>query len=170
MNAVEEYLLGSSTLHARLCLVTDVLGKFVSSAPRAVDLAQLEKHTGRPARELQKVCAMLCREGLLLPCPKQSQRWELACRASDVTLEDAFRCVAAEKAVRGRCKADHKAAPDAADLPHRDVDLLVTQATMGIQQSVFQHLRQFSLDRLKVGASTMFPASHAVVWPRLSFS
>ncbi|WP_292933107.1 hypothetical protein [Noviherbaspirillum sp.] len=166
MNAVDEYLLGSSTLYARLCLVTDVLGEFVSSAPREVGLAQLEKHTGRSARELQKVCAMLCREGLLLLCPTQAPHWKLACEASDVTLEDAFRCVAAEKAARER----HKAAPDAADMPHREVDLLVMQATMGIQQSVLQHLRQFSLDRLKVGASAMLPTSRAVVWPRLSFS
>lgn len=174
MNAVDAYLLGNSALHARLCLVTEVLGKFVSGAPREVSLAQLEKHTGRSARDLQKVCAMLCREGLLAPCPQQAQHWRLACEASRVTLEDAFRCVAAEKAARGRYKAGqragHNAAPDVADMPHREVDLLVMQATMGIQQSVFQHLRQFSLDRLKVGASAMFPASRTVVWPRLSFS
>ena len=34
--------------------------------------------------------------------------------------------------------------------------MLVMQATMGINQSIFQHLRQFSLDRLKISAAGMF--------------
>jgi hypothetical protein len=35
----------------------------------------------------------------------------------------------------------------------RDVDLLAMQVTMSVNQSVFQHLRKFSLDRLKLGNS-----------------
>lgn len=166
MSNVDHYLLGNAALHARLCLVTEVLGKFVSGAPRAVGIAQLEKQTGRPARELQKLCAMLCREGLLQPYPQQAQHWTLACEASQVTLEDVFRCVVAEKAARERPKP----VPEAADTPRREVDLLLMQATMGIQQSVFQHLRRFSLDRLKVGAVGMLPVDRATVWPRVSFS
>jgi len=38
-----------------------------------------------------------------------------------------------------------------------DVDLLVTQAMIAINQSVFKHQRQFSLDRLKISAAGMFP-------------
>lgn len=169
MNTVNQYLLGDSALHARLCLLTEVLGKFVSGAPRAIGIAQLEKDTGRTVRELQKLCAMLCREGLLQPHPHQAQHWMLACEASLVTLEDAFRCVLAEQAARER-SSKAKAMPDAADTSRREVDLLVMQATMGIEQSVFQHLRQFSLDRLKVGAAGMFASPRANVWPRLSYS
>jgi len=155
MSAIDQYLLGNSALYERLCLITEVLGKFVSCAPRAVDIAQLEKHTGRPAKELQTLCAMLCREQLLHPHPEQRHSWRLACEASRVTLEDAFRCVMAEQAARAR-PGRPKAAPTLEDAPRREVDLLVMQATMGIHQSVFQHLRQFSLDRLKVTAAGAF--------------
>jgi DNA-binding IscR family transcriptional regulator len=173
MSAVDQYILGSGVLYERLCLITEVLGRFVSSAPRAVDIAQLEKHTGRPAKELLRLCAMLCREQLLQPHPGQVRCWELARDASQVTLEDAFRCAMNEQAARarpGRVKASVVA--DAA--PRREVDMLVMQATMGINQSVFQHLRQFSLDRLKVSAAGMFGSRRAApdCWPhrRLSFS
>jgi hypothetical protein len=169
MSTFDHYLLGNAALYARLCLVTEVLGKFVSGAPRAVGIDQLEKQTGRPVRELQKLCAMLCREGLLQPHPQQAQHWMLACEASGVTLEDAFRCVVGEKAARGRGKVSSELA-ETADTPRREVDLLVMQATMEIQQSVFQHLRQFSLDRLKIAATGMSPAQRTSMWPRLSFS
>lgn len=167
MNALDQYLLGDRTLYARVCLVTEVLGKFVTSAPRAVDLAQLEKQTGKTTRELLKLCAMLCREGLLLQ--HQPRQWTLACEASSVTLEDAFRCVFTEQATRAR-PGRHKAEQDAGATPRRDVDLLVMQATMGIQQGVLKHLRQFSLDRLKLGAPVMFAPPAPNAWPRLSFS
>jgi len=173
MSTLDQYLLGDRALYARVCLVTEVLGKFVSSAPRAVGLAQLEKQTGKPARELLKLCTLLCSDGLLLQ--HQPRQWTLACEASSVTLEDAFRCVFTEQAARarpGRPKAEANAAnaANAADMPRRDVDLLVMQATMGIQQGVFKHLRQFSLDRLKVGTPGMFAPPGPNAWPRLSFS
>lgn len=180
MSAVDQYILGNSALYERLCLITEVLGKFVSSAPRAVDIAQLEKQTGRPAKELQKLCAVLCREQLLQPQPGQPHCWRLACEASRVTLEDAFRCVVAEKVTRAKTKAAsgaHEATGTAASdnaVPRREVDLLVMQATMDINQSVFRHLRQFSLDRLKVTAAGMLPVRRPAIeawpYPRLSYS
>lgn len=166
MSAIDHYILGDAAFHARLSLVTEVLGKFVSAAPRAVDMAQLEKQKGRTTRELLRVCALLCREGLLTMEPKHSRRWKLTCAASVVTLEDVFRCVVAEKTVRGRAGLNN----DEADASPREVDLLLMQATMEIQQSVFHHLRQFSLDRLKVGAAGMFPAHVPPIWPRLSYA
>ncbi len=92
----------------RLCLITEVLGKFVSCAPGAINLAQLEQETGRTARELHKLCAILCREQLLHPHPEQPQCWQLACEASRVTLEDAFRCAVAEKSTRSRPRAEEE--------------------------------------------------------------
>lgn len=160
MSSVDNYILGDSALYARLCMITSVLGKFVSSMPRAVSLQQLEEQTGRPARELVKLCNLLCRENLLLPHPDRPHSWMLACEASQVTLEDAFRCAVAEQASRAR-PGRQKSAPENADGVQREVDLLVMQATMGINQSVFQHLRQFSLDRLKVSAAGMFPTRRA---------
>lgn len=41
MNTMDQAILGSGILHERLCLITEVLGRFVSCAPRALDIAQL---------------------------------------------------------------------------------------------------------------------------------
>lgn len=172
MSAIQQAILGSGVLYDRLCLITEVLGRFVSCAPRAVDIAQLEKHTGRPAKELLRLCAMLCREELLRAHPEQPRCWVLAREASQVTLEDAFRCAMNEQAARARPVRARAEVQDG--VPCREVDMLVMQATMGINQSIFQHLRQFSLDRLKVSAAGMFAARRTVPDPwthaRLSFS
>lgn len=169
MSVTDQCILGSGVLYDRLCLITEVLGRFVSCAPRAVDLAQLEKHTGRPAKELLRLCAMLCREELLRPHPEMTPCWILTREASQVTLEDAFRCAINEQAARARRGRPKAAVPD----PRREVDMLVMQATMDINQSIFQHLRQFSLDRLKVTAADIFGGRRAGPgpWPhrRLSF-
>jgi len=170
MNGADHDILGNSVLYARLCLMTEVLGKFVSSAPRAIDLARLEKETGRPAKELAKLCALLCRERLLRPHDDQPGSWMLACEPSAVTLEDAFRCALAVQVTRtARQKAK-------SGVVRPEVSLLVMQAAMGLNQSVFQHLRQFSLDRLRVSASGMISSQRSMPldagWPppQLSYS
>lgn len=154
MVTVEDYILGNSALHERFFATTEILARLVSSAPRAVSLAQLEEVTGRPAKELSKLCANLTRANLLRPDPHAADKWMLTCNPSLVTLEDVFRCVMA--AQHSRTKSGAKST-----VPERvqnDVDLLVMQAMIAINQSVFKHLRQFSLDRLKISAAGMFPA------------
>jgi len=171
MSAIDQFIIGDDASYARLCLITDVLGKFVSCAPRAVGMAQLRQHTGRTPKELHRLCAMLCGAQLLQPDPAQRGSWRLACDASQVTLEDAFRCVLAERAAR----AKPKAAPQDAEVPgatsRHEIALLLMQATMGINQSVYRHLRQFSLDRLKVTAANVLPARYQDIgagpYPRL---
>ncbi|MFC7518165.1 hypothetical protein ACFQUU_24435 [Herbaspirillum sp. GCM10030257] len=178
MNAIDDFLLGDSALHARLCVTTEVLGQFVSCAPRSLTLDQLKRQTRMPIRDLLKLCTTLCREQLLRPHPEQPQSWALACATSKLTLEDAFRCVVSEQLESVRvAKRRPLSEQPLADTVHREVDMLVMQATMGINQSVFQHLRQFSLDRLKVTTAGMFPARCTGYgaprgWPptRLSFS
>lgn len=180
MHATDDYLLGDSALYGRLRLVTELLGHFVAGAPRAVSLAQLQQATGRPARELVRLCNILCREQVLQPQGGQPQAWTLACETSHLTLEDAFRCAMSEQASRTRSarqKTAKAAAAEQRDAVRPEIDMLVMQATMGINQSVFQHLRQFSLDRLKVTAAGMFAARRTSddglrAWPpaRLSFS
>lgn len=176
MNAADEYLLGDSALYGRLCLVTELLGHFVAGAPRAVSLEQLEKLSGRPGRELIRLCNIFCREQVLQPQPGQPQSWTLACETSQLTLEDAFRCAMSEQASRTR-SAKQKSVCEQQDAVRPEIGMLVMQATMGINQSVFQHLRQFSLDRLKVTAAGMFSSRRSSdeplrAWPpaRLSFS
>lgn len=154
MVTVEDYILGNSALHARFFATTEILAKIVSSAPRAVSLAQLEEATGRPARELSRLCATLVRANLLRTDPTASHKWVLTCDPSLVTLEDVFRCVMAATPSRARSVAKSAVRERA----QNDVDLLVMQAMIAINQSVFKHLRQFSLDRLKISAAGMFPA------------
>lgn len=154
MGTVGDCILGNNALHERFFAITEILAKLVSSAPRAVSIAQLEGATGRPAKELTKRCSALARAGLLRADPQAGDQWTLTCDASCVTLEDVYRCALAQQ--HGRVKPDTRAATQ--ERMPNDVDLLVTQAMIAINQSVFKHLRQFSLDRLKISSAGMFPA------------
>ena len=167
MTTVEDYILGNGALHDRFFATTEILAKLVSSAPRSVSIAQLEEETGRPARELGKLCAGLVRAGLLTTDPRAPERWMLTCDASMVTLEDVFRCVLAEQQTPQTRRATGKAG---AERTPNDVDLLVMQAMIAINQSVFKHLRQFSLDRLKISAAGMFPAPRRTSRPAFAGS
>ncbi len=151
MVSVEDYILGNGALHKRFFATTEILARLVSSAPRAVSITQLEADTGRSNKDLAKLCAALARAGLLRRDPIEPGKWALACDPSQVTLEDVFRCALAGQPAR-------RAARRVQGRASSDVDLLVMQAVIAINQSVFKHLRQFSLDRLKVSAAGMFPA------------
>ena len=153
MGSIESYILGNSALHERFFATAEVLAKLVSSTPRAVSMAQLEDATGRSSKELSKLCAGLVRAGLVRQDPDIADKWILNCDPAMITLEDAFRYVLTEQ----RAKHPTKSAPERAP---SDVDLLVMQAMIAINQSVFKHLRQFSFDRLKVSSAGMFPAPH----------
>jgi hypothetical protein len=157
MITVDDYILGNGALHDRFRLTTEILGALVSSAPRPVSIAQLESYTGRPAKELIKLCGSLWQAMLMRPEAKSRHVWTLNCEPSSVTLEDVFRCVIASQPGRG--KPADASTPANTDRNHHDVDLLVMQATMAINQSVFKHLRQFSLDRLKISAAAKPPAA-----------
>lgn len=155
----EDFILGDSTLHLKLCAITEILGKFVAHAPRQLSIWHLAESTGRSERDLEKLCAALARAALLQSHPQIAGSWSLACAPDKVTLEDVFRCVMAEQPADGSSPS-----PTAVQLPnHRpqrlqhDADLLVMQAAMAINQSVFQHLRQFSLDRLKISSAAPYP-------------
>lgn len=156
MVTVDDYILGNGALHERFRVTTEILGALVSNAPRPVSIAQLESYTGRPAKELAKLCAGLWRAMLLRPAGKLRNVWTLSCEPSSVTLEDVFRCVVAAEPGRSKAAVERPVEPDRT---RHDVDLLVMQATMAINQSVFQHLRRFSLDRLKISAAAKPPRS-----------
>ena len=158
MVTVEDCILGNSALHDRFFATTEILARLVSSAPRAVSLAQLEEATGRTEKDLTKLCTALSRAGLLRQDAEAPGKWTLTCDPSMVTLEDVFRCVMSEQQARSR-----SAKSTVSDRAPNDVDLLVMQAMIAINQSVFKHLRQFSLGRLKISAAGMFPAPRRVL-------
>lgn len=159
MVPLDDCIFGNNVLHARFCATTEILARLVSTAPRAVSLPQLEQATNRTPKDLAKLCAALARAGLLRAVPGAVQSWSLTCEPSHVTLEDVFRCVLNERP--GRSSSMREATQDTA-VPERlttDVNLLVTQAMIAVNQSVFKHLRQFSLDRLKISAAVPFPVA-----------
>ena len=139
---IDDYILGNSALHDRFCASTEILAKIVSSAPRPVNLAQLEHESGRSAAELELLCDSLTRGGLLRRHESQRDCWVLARRSTDATLEDVFRSVIGDQG-----KSRNASRPQSQAQP--EVALLLMQATMAINQSVFRHLGQFPLDRLK---------------------
>lgn len=151
MITVDDYILGNGALHERFRLTTEILGALVSCAPRSLSMAQLESYTGQPSKELSKLCGMLWRAMLTKPDTDVRGSWALACAPSAVTLEDVFRCVVANQPHNTRTSVAAKL--EEHDQRRHDIDLLVSQATMAINQSVFKQLRQFSLDRLKVSAA-----------------
>ena len=155
----DDYMLGDSALHQRVCALTEILGKFVATAPRALSLAQLQESTGRAEREVVRLCAALSRADLLQADPHLVDCWLLRRAPDSVTLEDVFRCVIADQPVAVRPVAPAEP-PRRPQRLHRDADLLVMQAAMAINQSVFQHLRLVSLDRLKMSVS--MPVSPAL--------
>ncbi len=153
MVTVEDCILGNSALHDRFFATTEILAKLVSSSPRAVSMTQLEDATGRPARELARLCNNLARANLLRHDPAAPDKWLLTCHPGMVTLEDVFRCVLSAQPARSKTAVKS----GVQERSSSDVDLLVMQAMIAINQSVFKHLRQFSLDRLKISATGMFP-------------
>lgn len=148
---VDDYILGNELLHKRLCVTAEILGELVMHAPRSVSIERLAHYTGHPVKELTKLCRNLWRAELLQPDPVEDSNWMLACDPGAVTLEDVFRCLIARQP---RCNKRDSGLLDT-DRPQRDISLLLMQATMGINQSVYNHLRQFSLDRLKISTNSM---------------
>lgn len=150
MSPADDYILGNGALHQRFRLATEIVGALASHAPRSLTQAELERHTGHPAKDVAKLCMQLARTDVLRVAPGQQDAWLLAAPASALTLEDVFRCVLDMQGARGK-----PAARTGQQRVSHDIDLLMMQATMAINQSVFKHLRQFSLDRLKARASSV---------------
>jgi DNA-binding IscR family transcriptional regulator len=142
MVPADNFILGNGALHDRFRLATEILAAAASHAPRALTQADFERHTGRDEKDVTKVCGQLERAGLL--CADGDAGWKLAYPPNTITLEDVFRCV-----LDGQSSRSKAVRVGSAESKSHDVELLMMQATMEINQSVFKLLRRFSLDRLK---------------------
>ncbi|MDY7576564.1 hypothetical protein [Actimicrobium sp. CCI2.3] len=152
MTAGNDFILGNGDLHKRCCVITELLGKFVSVAPLTLTLAQIKRDTGLNSREINKYCSDLLLSNLIIETSYGC--WKLAGAAADLTLEDVYRCAMA--------KTESDTIPFARQSDHHlshAADLLLMQAALAINQSVHKHLRQFSLDRLKPATCVPFPVS-----------
>ncbi len=148
---VDDYIFGNELLHKRLCVTAEILGELVLHAPRSLNIERMARYTGHSEKELTKLCRSLGRAGLLQRDPTVDSEWRLACDPSEVTLEDVFRSLIARQP---RCNKQTAASLESG-CPQSEVNLLMMQATMGINQSVYTYLRQFSLDRIKVSTNSM---------------
>lgn len=154
MISVESNTASSPTLFERFFIATEIVAELLSNAPHAVCFKQLEGATGRSVNELMILCSDMEYAGLLRRDPFAFDRWTLTCDADTVTLEDVFRCLLFEQRtaatpVEGACNAECA--------PPNDVHLLIMQAMIAINQSVFRHLREYALNRHKIGAAGMPP-------------
>lgn len=154
MIPIENYIFGNGATGGSLHAITEILLHFMSNAPDAVSIAQLEWATGRAARELDALCASLDRAGLVRQARETGDKWRLSCDTSSVTLEDVFRCVLAEQ--QGCNRSFLTAAPQRAP---DDIDLMLMQAVITIDESL-QHLRKFPLERLNARTSLSFSSRH----------
>lgn len=122
-------------------VTTEILEQFVSNPSQELSSARLAEHIGRTVREVNQVCKKLQLIGLIEPAKPVAKGWKLVCDPNTITLEDVYRGVIADTATAVVTEPDRTADPA------RGVDLLIMQATMEVNQSIFRHLRQFSLGR-----------------------
>lgn len=147
MVPADNFILGNGVLHDRFRLATQILAAAAFHAPYAMTQADFEHQTGRGKKDVSKICGLLERAGLLNA--EGDARWTLAYPPNTITLEDVFRCV-----LDGQSSRSKAVRVGSAECKSHDVELLMMQATMEINQSVYRLLRRFSLDRLKPRASS----------------
>lgn len=147
MVPADNFILGNGVLHDRFRLATQILAAAAFHAPCTMAQVDFEHHTGREKKEVSKICGLLERAGLLNA--EGDARWTLAYPPNMITLEDVFRSV-----LDGQSSRSKAVRVGSAECKSHDVELLMMQATMEINQSVYRLLRRFSLDRLKPRASS----------------
>lgn len=141
MDTQIDYLF-NHTSYQRFHSVATVLERFVASAPRVVRLDQLINDAEISAMEIRKVCASLCKMGLII-ANEYADQWMLAGEPGDITLEDVLRSVISDgKAVRPGTS------PTEMRRPAADIDLLISHALLAINQSISSQLRKVQLDRV----------------------
>jgi DNA-binding IscR family transcriptional regulator len=155
VSLADDCILGNGALHLQFCLATEILAALVAHAPHPVSTPVLEKLTGHPSMDLARICSSLWQSMLITP-NSSGEGWILINPAHRITLEDVFRSVVESQQPRANAKS-HTAGRPPRMRP--DVELFVGQATIAINQSVFRHLRQFSLDRLRGPSVNLTPPS-----------
>ncbi len=123
-------------------ITTEILELFVNNPSQDLSISYLVEYTGHTTRAVTQICRKLQIAGLVQPAKNSSKVWMLTCDPSSITLEDVYRgMMANQQPTQSRTNPEADRA--------RSVDLLIMQATMEVNQSIFQHLRQFSLGRPK---------------------
>ena len=142
MSVSDNFLFADYLMDQKFRITTEILELFVNNPSQDLSIAYLVEYTGHTTRAVTQICRKLQIAGLVQPAKNSSKVWMLTCDPSSITLEDVYRgMIANQQPIQSRAnpEADRE----------RSVDLLIMQATMEVNQSIFQHLRQFSLGRPK---------------------
>ena len=162
MQSFDGYILGNSALHAQLTIATKILALLAANAPQGVTLEAMQSASGRSALELRKICKGFNRAGFVTTPKESHEAWMLDCDLATVTLEDVYLAVTAGSGSSKKSATDTNSTANEASPQQNNLDLILMQATMSINQSLFRLLRQFRLDRLQIatatGASSPSPA------------
>ena len=140
MPASDDFLFADFLMDQKFRITTEILELFVTNPSQDLSIAYLVEYTGHTTREITQICRKLQLAGLVQPAKNSSKVWMLVCDPSTITLEDVYRGMIAN--------SQPTPSPASPEMERtRSVDLLIMQATMEVNQSIFKHLRQFSLGR-----------------------
>ncbi|KRB72969.1 hypothetical protein ASE07_26880 [Noviherbaspirillum sp. Root189] len=92
--------------------------------------------------DISDVCTCLATTGVIVLTP-DFEHWSLSVDPAEVTLEEVWRAIGGIASVSG---------PDSDDCDNASVykvDLLTSQAFLGLDQSIATHLRRFRLDTVQ---------------------
>ena len=142
MSVSDNFLFADYLMDQKFRITTEILELFVNNPSQDLSISYLVEYTGHTTRAVTQICRKLQIAGLVQPAKNSSKVWMLTCDPSSITLEDVYRGMIANQQ-----PTQSRANPEADR--ERSVDLLIMQATMEVNQSIFQHLRQFSLGRPK---------------------
>jgi DNA-binding IscR family transcriptional regulator len=140
MAVPDNFLFADFQIDQKFRITAEILEQFVANRSQVMSVAFLADYTGHSVREITQICKKLQLAGLIKSTKNSSKVWMLVCDPNTITLEDVYRGVIAN----ARPLHDN-ANPQLGN--SRGVDLLIMQATMEVNQSIFKHLRQFSLGR-----------------------
>lgn len=174
-----EFIFGDQLFHARFSTAIEVIARVVLAHPLSVTTDRLAQTLDQPPRAIRELLQGLHRAGLIeqderAKSGKAEKRAEKHTKSDDawccgtalgnITLADVYRSVT--EAPLATCAkrrdgyggvgdpatgANHgaEAGADQRSGPRQSVELLLMQATMGINQAVLQHLQAFDLERLR---------------------
>lgn len=145
----DEFLFGDPQLHARLHQAGELIACLMQAAPAALTTSALAEHIGQPQHGVQILLAGLHGAGLVQQDSAQPDVWFRQRHDSSVTLADIFLSISGQIQTTTDGEVAAPASPT-----HRQVDILLGQATMSINQLVIRQLRQFDLGRYLTAAAS----------------
>jgi DNA-binding IscR family transcriptional regulator len=154
MQVLDDYIFGNSTLHAQLATSMKILAMLAAKAPKCVTLEAIQDATRHSAQEIRKICASFNHAGFATTPKELHDAWKLDCDLGSVTLEDVYLATMATFGSGNQSGAATTAATAEPSQQQTNLDLILMQATMTINQSLFRLLRQFTLDRLNISITT----------------